>query len=86
MNRCVLIRVHRHALAHTDAHTLSFICDFSSSGLLMAFIMAALFCWHVQHKSVRGLEITIFGKSLRQYVQNVEYFTARWLARVDDSS
>ena len=58
--------------------------DFSSAVLLIALMMAALFCWHVQHKSVQGFEVIIFGKRLHQYVQNVGYCTARRIASIGD--
>ena len=44
---------------------------FSSSDLLIAFMISVLLVWHVQHKSVRGLQMTIKGTNCFQYLQNV---------------
>ena len=51
--------------------------SFSRSDLLVAFIIAVLFCWHVQHRSLRGLLIIMWGSSSCQYRQNVLYATGR---------
>ena len=60
--------------------------DFLSSGLLITLTIAALFCWHVQYKSVQGFVIMMLGRSLCQYEQNVMYFTAHLSAILHDYS
>ena len=63
-----------HTDTHIDAHNFFWIhkfltWDFWSSSQLTAFMIAVLNCWHIQHKSVQGLAVTMWDKSFSQYPQ-----------------
>ena len=58
--------------------------DFSLSFLFIALMMALLFFWHVQHRSLRGFVMITSGNNIRQCLQNVLYAADRCLAAKQD--
>jgi len=50
--------------------------DFADSGLLAALMMAVLFFWHTQHRSLTGFMILICGVSCLQSEVKVGYAVA----------
>ena len=49
--------------------------DFSASGLLAALIIAVLFFWQTQHRSLIGFMTMMYGVSWRHKEVKVEYAT-----------
>lgn len=56
--------------------TLNLTSVFSSSLMLALRIIAVLFCWHVQHRSVIGRATITWGRNFFQIAQKHEYDTA----------
>ena len=72
---------HRFLLVH-HVHVHVHTSFFSSSGQLALLVMAVLFCWQIQHKSLIGFITIMCGRSCRHSKVKVEYATGRINATV----